>query len=106
MIVDRPRPAYADPALTFQETAFPSGHSGASMTLAIVLICVVGMSTQGWARAAVITGALAIPAVVGLSRMGLGVHYPSDVLAGFALSLVWTTTIAFAVRALVRRRLR
>lgn len=104
--VDRPRPAAADPVFTFQETSFPSGHSGSSMTLAITIICVIAMSSTGAKRAAVFIAALAIPLLVGISRLALGVHYPTDVLAGFCLSLVWTTLMAYVVHTIATRSAR
>ncbi len=104
VLVNRPRPASADPALTFQETSFPSGHSGASMLVALTVVCVVAMSARGWRRVLVMGVAFAIPAAVGLSRMALGVHYPSDVLAGFSLAITWAALTSYAVGRVAARR--
>lgn len=103
-LVARPRPAAADPALTFQETSFPSGHSGGAMTVAILIACVIAMSLSGVRRAVVMVLAFAIPVTVGFTRMALGVHYLSDVLAGFALAWVWAMLLAVLVSQLARRR--
>lgn len=105
-LLGRPRPVGADPVLTFQESSFPSGHSGGAMTVAIVIACVVGMSLHGLARVAVMVLAFALPAVVGFTRIALGVHYPTDVLAGFALSVTWTMLLAVLVGQVSQRRAR
>ena len=41
---------------------------------------------------------------IGLSRIYLGVHYPSDVAAGYVVGGVWTLTVIFADRSLLRNR--
>lgn len=97
-IIGRPRPVGADPELTFQESSFPSGHSGGAMVVAIIVACAVGMSLRGVARVAVIVLSSALPIVVGFTRMALGVHYLSDVLAGFALAFAWAMLLAVVVR--------
>ena len=81
--IDRPRPAGG---LTDTEGAsFPSGHAAYS-TIWIALAVVVARALPGLAsRAALVGGAVAVAAVVGLSRIYLRAHYWSDVAAGWAL---------------------
>ena len=67
--------------------SFPSGHAMGSATLAAVLACLVWDTRWRWP--VVVLGAL-FTLGVGLSRMYLGVHYPSDVLAGWSAAVAWT----------------
>lgn len=80
----RPRPQFELDWLP-QSMAFPSGHSANSMTayLAIALILAPPAHRRPWA-----IGALILSLVVGLSRIYLGVHWPSDVIGGWALGLM------------------
>jgi len=91
----RPDPwfGYAKPS-TF---SFPSGHAFVSfcfyLGLAEILVC------EGWPlwrKLAVWSAGLGCTLIIGLSRIYLGVHYPSDVLAGYAAATVWTTAIRVA----------
>ncbi|WP_133479051.1 phosphatase PAP2 family protein [Cognatilysobacter segetis] len=67
--------------------SFPSGHAMGSATLACVLACLAWDTRWRWPVIAV--GAL-FTLGVGLSRAYLGVHYPSDVLAGWSAAIAWT----------------
>lgn len=80
----RPRPQFELDWLP-QSLAFPSGHSANSMTayLATALILAPPAHRRPWA-----IGALTLSLVVGLSRIYLGVHWPSDVIGGWALGLL------------------
>ena len=84
-LTDRPRPAFG--AINSASMAFPSGHSANSMTayLAIALLAVPPSHRRPVAIAALILSLL-----VGLSRVYLGVHWPSDVIGGWALGLMAT----------------
>jgi len=42
--------------------------------------------------------------LIGYSRIYLGVHYPSDVIAGYAAATVWVATVGYANRPIERRR--
>ena len=68
--------------------SFPSGHSITSMFVFGMLIYLVRVNVQNRKAANVLTVIIAVPMVcIGLSRIYLGVHYPSDVLAGWALGV-------------------
>ena len=68
--------------------SFPSGHAMGSMTLAAVVVLLCWPGRWRWP---VLLAALAFTGLVGLSRLYLGVHYPSDVLAGWAAGLAWVS---------------
>lgn len=67
--------------------SFPSGHAMGSMTLGAVAILLAWRTRWRWPVVAAATGFVAL---VGLSRVYLGVHYPSDILAGWAAACAWT----------------
>ncbi len=76
--------------------SFPSGHAMGSMTLAwiAVLLCWSLRSRWGWGwRWPVTIIAALFVLLVGLSRIYLGVHYPSDILAGWAAASVWVVGV-------------
>jgi undecaprenyl-diphosphatase len=84
--------------------AFPSGHSMNAMiayfTLALVLARVL---PRGWARWLATAGCALAIALVGSSRVYLGVHYPSDVLGGYLAGLGWAAACALLVDRRMRR---
>lgn len=82
LLIDRSRPAFDLHPVATHSSSFPSGHAGNSMAvfLAIALIAV----PRAHRRAAVIA-ALVASVLVGLTRPFLGVHWPSDVVAGWAV---------------------
>jgi len=80
--------------------SFPSGHAMGSATLACVLIALAWGTRWRW-PVLVLAGALAF--AVGLSRVYLGVHYPSDILAGWAAASVWAVAVYLLVYRVTRR---
>lgn len=83
----RARPSLWDSIAPEATFSFPSGHAMGSATLACVLICLAWNTRWRWPVLAVST---LFAVAVGLSRVYLGVHYPSDILAGWAAAIAWT----------------
>jgi membrane-associated phospholipid phosphatase len=82
----RDRPSLWESISPEHSFSFPSGHAMGSMTLAVVLM-LLALPTR-WRWSAIVAMAVFVP-MVGLSRIYLGVHYPSDILAGWAAASVW-----------------
>ncbi|HET9677023.1 MAG TPA: VTT domain-containing protein, partial [Solirubrobacterales bacterium] len=82
--VDRPRPP--DPLVSSSGSSFPSGHAAHSVFYLWLAVTIVLRLRPGMARgAAVVTAGFVLTALIGLSRVYLGVHYLSDVSGGWAL---------------------
>ncbi|CAH0351712.1 phosphatase PAP2 family protein [Aquabacterium sp. CECT 9606] len=99
---ERPRPVMDDALLTLSTFSFPSGHAS-STTLMYGFGALVALTHLGKASSRAVVGMLALLliALVGWSRVYLGVHYFTDVLAGVAEGLMW---LALCVIALSARR--
>lgn len=99
----RARPALVDPILVLATYSFPSGHTAAATLLYSVVAAYLISMTRRWVRVLVVVVAAGMVALVGLSRIYLGVHYLSDVLAAVASSMVWLA-VTFTAVATWRRR--
>jgi undecaprenyl-diphosphatase len=75
-----------------QETtySFPSGHAMSTMAVAAALTFLLWKTRWKWLMLA---GGAAFVLMVGLSRVYWGVHYPSDILAGWAASIAWVAGV-------------
>ena len=93
----RERPSFTDPLVTLSSYSFPSGHTVASTlfygTLAAFLVPRVPLWLRGW----VIASAIVMIALVGISRIYLGAHFLSDVLAAMAEGVVWLSLCLVAL---------
>jgi undecaprenyl-diphosphatase len=87
----RPRPEVVTWATHASFYSFPSGHAmSATVVYSTVAYLAARLQRTHAARVAVIATALIIIALICLSRLYLGVHYPSDVLAGITIGFAWT----------------
>jgi undecaprenyl-diphosphatase len=98
--IRRERPDLLDPLIVERGFSFPSGHSALGMVAYGILAVLVSRSRlpAPW-RIGIVVALGALVALIGISRIWLGVHYPTDVLAGWAAGGV----IVLAYAALTRR---
>ncbi len=103
LVVARPRPdgpALVD-ALGY---AFPSGHATAAAAGWLSVAIALGRPTASLGRkVALVTTALLVAGLVGLSRVYLGVHEPTDVLGGWSLGGLWVAVVLVTTRLLAHR---
>lgn len=105
VLFDRARPTWDDPLLTLTTGSFPSGHAAGSTLFYGFLACYLVLRMKSdTARALAILGCAAMVVLVGFSRVYLGVHYLSDVLAGMSLGTAWLALCMIALRAFARHR--
>ncbi|HJR45806.1 MAG TPA: phosphatase PAP2 family protein [Actinomycetota bacterium] len=99
VVVDRPRPEFENPIADAFGKSFPSGHAMASTVgYGTLLLAFMPLIPSRW-RPVAIGGYVLMVAMIAASRLGLGVHYFSDVLGGFVLGLAWLCvgTAAFSI---------
>lgn len=90
LLVLRDRPSIVPHLREVITPSFPSGHAALSATVFLTLGLLLAEVIKGkWSRIYCFAWALLITLIVGLSRVYLGVHYPSDVLAGWMIGLTW-----------------
>jgi undecaprenyl-diphosphatase len=98
LVIDRSRPPVPHLDDAPPTSSFPSGHTAAAVTLygALALIA-LSSSRRPWLRVSAVTVAPVVPICVGLARLYRGMHYPTDVLAGALLGLLWLTISAMVI---------
>lgn len=103
-VVGRARPPIGIRLVSETEPSFPSGHATDSTAfyVTLALILAVFVFRRPLARVATVASGVAFAGCVGISRLVLGVHWPTDVLAGWALGTISALTVVLVVVALTR----
>lgn len=100
----RSRPSVVPHLAEVSSASFPSGHSMMSAVVYMTLAVVAASTLEGRReRLYMIVLGILVSTTVGFTRMLLGVHYPTDVLAGWTLGLGWALGCWAAARYLQRR---
>ena len=104
LFFQRERPSVVPHLHAVHTTSFPSGHSMMSAVVYLTLgALLAGFGERRRHKAYFLAAAMLLTLLVGLSRVFLGVHYPTDVLAGWSAGLVWAMASWLVARALQRR---
>jgi undecaprenyl-diphosphatase len=107
-LVSRPRPTVAQILRVTEHpgsTSFPSGHLiFITISLGVLMLCLGDRYLPRWARPIGWAVVAAIVVTVGLDRVYVGAHWPSDVLAGILIATAWIALVA-SIRWLTDRSL-
>lgn len=108
LLVQRPRPHLFAHAVHADGFSFPSGHATDTFAFALVTVVLAWYLSQRRALTVLVALLFVIYVLlVGLSRVVLGVHYPTDVIGGYCLGTAWVAaTVAILARGLDAERAR
>ena len=108
LVYHRPRPSVFAWQTTAVSSSFPSGHAmSATVVYGTVAYLLLRLQKHRWAKMLTLTGATLLILLICLTRLYLGVHYPSDVLGGIVVGLAWASFCMATLEAslvLARRR--
>ena len=105
LIYDRPRPDLVEHLVTIHTASFPSGHATMSTVVYLTLASLIVRLVEDWrVRIYVMSVAIATAVLIGVSRVYLGVHWPTDVMAGWAIGAAWASLSWLVVSVLRRLR--
>jgi undecaprenyl-diphosphatase len=104
-LFDRARPDYVTHLTDVFTASFPSGHAALSAVVYLTLgALLAGTHSSRIFRIYFIGVAILLVLLIGLSRVYLGVHYPTDVLAGWCFGIVWALICWLILKTLQRRK--
>lgn len=104
--IDRPRPDLVAHLAEVQTLSFPSGHAMLAAVTYLTLGSLLARSADTRrTKAFFLSFAVLLALMIGMSRIYLGVHWPSDVLAGWCIGFAWALACWMAARFLSRARL-
>lgn len=100
----RPRPDLVAHLVQAQSASFPSGHAANSAVTFLTIAALLAQAQTNWRlKLYLVSVAIGLTLIVGCSRIYLGVHWPSDVLAGWSVGAVWALS-CWSVATWLRRR--
>jgi undecaprenyl-diphosphatase len=103
-VFERERPTEVEALSYVHTSSFPSGHAMMSAVVYLTLGTLLSRLSRSFVmRFYFLAIAVLLTVLVGFSRVFLGVHYPTDVLAGWAAGLVWSTLCWLVARRLQKR---
>ena len=89
----RARPELLDSGYSAAFYSFPSGHATVAVGFYGVLTLMLALHLRGAARWTVGASGTLVVLLIGFSRLYLGIHYPTDVLAGFLVAPLWLVSV-------------
>jgi undecaprenyl-diphosphatase len=105
-VVKRPRPNVPHLDQHLPTSAYPSGHTAATICLYVAIAILVIGHAHGWWRWLLLIPAIAMPVLVATSRMYRGEHHPTDVLGSLLFSALWLTATTLLIKPNADRRTR
>ena len=103
LLVGRDRPPVPTLDSTYATSSFPSGHTASAITLYGSIAIAIGVWRGRRYLVGLLTLTSIIAATVAFSRMYRGFHYPSDVIAGALIGIIWLAVLSLAMRPLRER---
>lgn len=101
LLFERLRPDLWEWIITETQFSFPSGHATASAAIAIVIVLLFWRTK--WRFIAMLLSGIYV-LLIGISRMYLGVHYPTDILGGWLVALGWSALVILMLYSFSKKR--